>query len=63
MNNEVNWIELKQTLTLESLGKEKMRVETGAAIKVNSKEPINNPGKLDNPKEIAPSSLNGSTTK
>lgn len=52
-----------QTFPLERFGNEKMRVEMGAAIKVRAKDPINRPGRFDNPKEIAPSSRNGRTTK
>lgn len=51
------------TLPLERLGNEKIRVETGAAIRVSNKDPTNRPGRFDNPREIAPSSRSGSTTK
>lgn len=50
-------------MPLERLGNEKMRVEMGAATKVRAKDPRNSPGRFDKPKEIAPSSRNGSTTK
>jgi hypothetical protein len=40
-----------------------MRVERGAAIKVSTKEPTKRPSRFDRPKEMAPSSRNGSTTK
>ena len=40
-----------------------MRVDKGAAINVRAKDPTNRPGRFDNPKEIAPSSRNGNTTK
>ena len=50
-------------MLLERLGREKMRVERGAAIKVSTKDPTKRPGRLDRPKEIAPSSRKGSTTK
>lgn len=53
----------KSTLPLERLGNEKMWEETGAAIKVNTKDPTKRLGKFDKPREIAPSSRNGSTTK
>lgn len=38
-------------------------MERGAAIKVSSKEPTKRPGRFDRPKEMAPSSRNGSNTK
>lgn len=40
-----------------------MRVERGAAINVSIKDPTKSPGILPIPKEIAPSSRNGKTTK
>lgn len=40
-----------------------MSVVTGAAINVNTNDPIKRPGRLRIPKEIAPSSRNGKTTK
>lgn len=50
-------------MALERLGKENIRVETGAAIKVRINDPTNRPGSFDKPSEIAPSSRKGSTTK
>lgn len=40
-----------------------MRVVTGAATRVRSKDPTKSPGRFPNPNEIAPSSRNGRTTK
>ncbi|KAM1826143.1 hypothetical protein ACFX13_025530 [Malus domestica] len=40
-----------------------MRVATGAAMQVKVHDPTNRLGRLDRPKEIAPSSRSGSTTK
>lgn len=52
-----------KALDLEKLGKEKRRVDKGAAIKVRNKDPIKRAGSFDKPREIAPSSRNGNTTK
>lgn len=52
-----------KALALGRLGNEKMRVERGAAINVSIKDPTKSPGILPIPKEIAPSSRNGKTTK
>lgn len=40
-----------------------MRVDKGAAIKVRAKDPMKRPGRLDKPRDTAPSSRNGNTTK
>lgn len=53
----------KHTLDLERLGKEKIRVETGAPTRVRRSEPTKRPGRLLNPREIAPSSRSGRITK
>ena len=50
-------------MDLEKLGKENRRVDKGAAIKVRNKDPIKRAGSFDKPREIAPSSRNGNTTK
>lgn len=52
-----------KALGLERLGDEKMSVARGAAINVNIKEPTKRPGRLLIPKEMAPSSRKGKTTK
>lgn len=51
------------TFPLERLGNEKMSVETGAATSVRAKDPMKSSGRLPKPKDIAPSSRKGSTTK
>jgi len=51
------------TLPLERLGRENMREEKGAAMRVSTRDPTNRPGRFDNPNEMAPSSRNGRTTK
>ena len=51
------------TLALGRFGNEKRSVETGAAIKVRTKDPTKRPGRFDRPKDIAPSSRNGKTIK
>ena len=51
------------TLDLDRLGREKTRVEIGAATRVRRREPTKRPGKLDKPREIAPSSRRGKITK
>lgn len=50
-------------MDLERLGNEKIKVERGAARSVRSKDPTNKLGRLPKPKEIAPSSRKGRTTK
>lgn len=50
-------------MVFERLGRENMRDETGAAMRVSTKEPTNRPGRFDKPNEMAPSSRNGRTTK
>ncbi|KAL6977544.1 hypothetical protein U1Q18_026343 [Sarracenia purpurea var. burkii] len=40
-----------------------MSVERGAATSVRAKEPTKRPGRFPKPKDIAPSSRNGRTTK
>lgn len=50
-------------MPLGTLGKEKKRVASGAAMEVRSREPMKRLGRFDRPKEIAPSSRRGSTTK
>lgn len=48
---------------LETLGNEKTNVDTGAATRVSIKDPTKSSGRFDKPKDIAPSSRNGRTTK
>jgi hypothetical protein len=50
-------------LDLDKLGKEKMKVERGAAMRVRNNDPTKRPGSFDNPSDIAPSSRSGRTTK
>lgn len=48
---------------MDKLGKEKIKVETGAAIRVRNRDPTNRTGSFDKPSDIAPSSRRGRTTK
>ena len=50
-------------MDLERLGNENIKVETGAATSVSSKDPTNKLGRFPRPRDIAPSSRKGSTTK
>lgn len=51
------------TFDLDKLGREKINVEIGAAIKVRTREPTNKLGRLLSPSDSAPSSLSGKITK
>jgi hypothetical protein len=52
-----------QTLGFGIEGREKTREATGAARTVRRREPAKRPGRVSSPREIAPSSRIGSTTK
>jgi hypothetical protein len=44
-------------------GREKAREAMGAATTVRRREPAKRPGRVSSPREMAPSSRSGSTTK
>jgi hypothetical protein len=60
---ETDNVRKRSTLDLDKLGKEKMKVERGAAMRVRNNDPTKRPGSFDNPSDIAPSSRSGRTTK
>jgi hypothetical protein len=52
-----------RTLGLGMEGREKAREAMGAAMTVRRREPAKRPGRVSRPREMAPSSRSGSTTK
>jgi len=54
---------ITKALGLGMDGREKARDATGAAMTVRKREPAKRPGRVSSPREMAPSSRRGSTTK